>query len=247
MNKTKPIVVELDDSIYRMCALPNDLLCLSYSKSNKLALYSKKFQKIRTIDQISNLKFNNPRGVATNNLNKVVICDSYNSRLILTDLDFKTCKTIGQCGTGPYEFNAPYDAFFSKNYLFVCDCKNFRIQKFTDELEFLQIYLVDYCPFQLRILNDTICIRDFDDRIYFYDIDNFTEKETKHDNKGIIANLGDNFIQLDFKLEKIHAYSVDGSLEYASKASYGSYKNCDMCIFDDNLVITGNDNKLLLI
>jgi hypothetical protein len=238
--------IDLCGSVFRLCVLFNEILCVSFSKENKLGLYDKEFQLLKIIDNIGETKFNNPRGVATNNIDKIVICDAYNSRIVLTDPDFSSSECIGRLGDGPYEFNAPYDAFFHENFIYVCDCKNDRIQKYTDELVFIEAYHVGYCPYQIKILRNTICVRDFDDHIYFYDTDNCFEKQM-HSNNGIIAIFEDKFLQLDFKLEKQYIYNSDGYLEQCNPAKYTSYKNYDMCVFGDSLIITGRDNKIILI
>jgi len=55
---------------------------------------------------------------------------SINQIFLCNPLDGKISKTLGneQSGSGPGEFNYPCGLTLNNNFIYVCDCNNFRVQ-----------------------------------------------------------------------------------------------------------------------
>ena len=83
------------------------------------------------------LQFKFPTGVTVSPINKrIYVADKNNHRVQVLDYDLKFCHKLGtgKLGTGNGEFNEPVDVAVDKEgFVYVTDCYNHRIQKFTHD------------------------------------------------------------------------------------------------------------------
>ena len=79
------------------------------------------------------LQFSNPIGITINKITgQVFIADRCNDRVQVLNPDLTFSHTFGNCGSNQGQFNYPFDVTIdSKGFVFVTDCFNHRMQKFT--------------------------------------------------------------------------------------------------------------------
>ena len=83
-----------------------------------------------------NAEFNGPNGLRVSKNNELYVCDSYNNRVQVFDLNLNFKRSFGKKGTGKGQFDFPADINFdSKGNIYVTDIKNHRIQVFTPHRE----------------------------------------------------------------------------------------------------------------
>ena len=79
-----------------------------------------------------NAQFNNPNGLKVSKTCELYVCDSYNNRVQVFDLDLCFKRSFGKKGTGKGQFDFPSDVEFdSSGNIYVSDHQNDRIQVFT--------------------------------------------------------------------------------------------------------------------
>ncbi len=191
-----------------------------------------------------NAALNCPRGVATDNRNQLIICDSYCHRLIITDLKFKELKILGRFGTGSAEFYSPFDVLYHDTFVYVCDTGNKRIQKFTDNFGHLHSYQLNFHPVQIIIIDQLVVIRDDNNFLNFHDFNTFKLIKTSN-TKGVIGIIGKRLYQIDKKY--IYFYDSKGNLNSKTKIDTDfEFNNGNACIFRKDIVVTAKD-KLFFI
>ena len=85
-------------------------------------------------------EFKGPHGVTLYN-NQVYVCDCYNHRIQVFDLDLNFMQSIGSHGKGRGEFSKPFDVKFDTDgYIYVTDCGNNRVQVLDRSGRFVQMF-----------------------------------------------------------------------------------------------------------
>ena len=100
------------------------------SSADKLQKFTSSGELIKCVGQRGSKEeeFNVPRGVTLYD-NQVYVCDSFNDRIQVFDLDLNFIRSIGSCGKGRGEFNAPLDVKFdSARNMYVAEYGNKRVQ-----------------------------------------------------------------------------------------------------------------------
>jgi tripartite motif-containing protein 2/3/tripartite motif-containing protein 71 len=93
---------------------------------------------IKVVGQLGkgNTEFNFPNGLRVNKNDELYVCDSYNNRVQVFDLDLNFKRSFGKKGTGRGQFNFPADVNFdSAGNIYVTDNSNHRIQVFSSHSE----------------------------------------------------------------------------------------------------------------
>ena len=87
------------------------------------------------------MQFNDPKGLKLNN-NKLYVCDSGNHRIQVFDTELNYITSIGGGGgSGPGQFNGPYDVSFDdSSMLHVADYNNDRIQVLDQDGKYVREY-----------------------------------------------------------------------------------------------------------
>ena len=81
-----------------------------------------------------------PRGV-TMHSNQVYVCDLYNHRIQVFDLDLNFIQSIGSYGEGKVEFDLPHDVAFDDNgKMYVADYGNKRVQMMESNGQFVRTF-----------------------------------------------------------------------------------------------------------
>ena len=100
------------------------------SSQHKLQKFTSSGELIKCVSQKGRKEreFNDPHGVKLYN-NQVYVCDSYNHRIQVFDLDLNFIRSIGSHGTGRGEFDIIDDVKFdSAGNMYVADFGNARVQ-----------------------------------------------------------------------------------------------------------------------
>ena len=98
------------------------------SSDHKLQKFTSSGELIKSVGQREG-EFNVPRGVTLYDT-QVYVCDRYNHRIQVFDLDLNFIRSIGSYGKGRGEFNDPFDVKFdSAGNMYVADeYSNERVQ-----------------------------------------------------------------------------------------------------------------------
>ena len=85
-------------------------------------------------------EFDDPRGVTLYD-NQVYMCDKYNHRIQVFDLDLNFVRSIGSLGRGEGEFDAPYDVTFdTAGNMYVAEYGNGRVQVMDTSGQFIRSF-----------------------------------------------------------------------------------------------------------
>ena len=101
---------------------------------HQLHKFSKDGRCIKTIGRLGSNKaeFYVPNGLRVSKELELYVCDSFNNRLQVFDLDLNFKRSFGRKGTGKGQFTFPSDVDFdSSGYVYIADHGNYRIQVFT--------------------------------------------------------------------------------------------------------------------
>jgi hypothetical protein len=204
--------INLDYNPYNLCILPNQQILVSDHIKNQLILYDENFNVIKIVSSFDNLLFL-PLGLTTNEIDKIYICDYKFHRILCVDFQFRLIKRFGMKGNGNQNLLHPYDVFYFKDIVYVCDHGNKRITQLTPDLEFIVSNNLMYEPWQIRVLNKKAFIRSFDEKsIYIHDLTTFDIIKRIDGQNGIICQFDSHVYELDTKNSKINCYASNGVL-----------------------------------
>ena len=198
-----------------ICQLPNGFLVLC--NSNSFALYDQNFKLVNKINEVKGKKIS-ARFLTTNHVDSIYFTDTLSHQVVMCDLSFNHKKSIGSKGFEKNQFNEPNGIFFHKKYerLYICDSYNKRIQVYTSSLDYLKSYaLAETIPLEIKIVNNTACIRSFSTyqkQLQFYNLTPFTVKFMYTDHGYPISVIYNNFYQLDPENELLKCYNSNGIL-----------------------------------
>ena len=105
----------------------------------KLQKFTSRGELIKCVGQRGRKKgeFNYIRGLTVHR-EQVYVCDCYNHRIQVFDLDLNFIQSIGSRGTGRGEFNWPYDVKFdTAGNMYVADLDNDRVQVMDSSGQFI--------------------------------------------------------------------------------------------------------------
>ena len=112
------------------------------SSGNKLQKFTGRVELIKCVGQRGSKEgeFDFPRGVTLSD-NQVYVCDYYNHRIQVFDLDLNFIRSIGSRGKGVGEFDAPEDVKFdTAGNMYVAEAGNKRVQVIDSSGYFIQFF-----------------------------------------------------------------------------------------------------------
>jgi hypothetical protein len=171
LQSEKYKILDKNIEINDLCMLPNNEILIASCNKRQLTLYNKKFEIIKNINKINDELFS-PLSLATDNINRIYICDSFNQQILMTDLDFNLIgKFNGRYGNTVDKLRYPQSIFYYENNLYISDRANNRIIKLTKYLKYQTSFTVDFQPSTIKISNDIACIKSANtNSIHFYDL-----------------------------------------------------------------------------
>jgi hypothetical protein len=171
--------------------------------------------------------------------------------MVDSELNYKSLFG-NKCGTQNDQFDCPLGIDFHKNFLYICDSRNKRIQKLTNNLSFSSSYSLGYLPWQIKIVNQVACVRDLlYANIYFHDINSFQIKTKYSGHNGFISVMNTYFYEYYYQSKILYCYDQEGNLYDEIQTS--SFNNTEfhswtsMALIDNQFVMTSQPAKKLII
>jgi hypothetical protein len=207
LRNGKKHVFDLDSMPYDICS-KDDQIIISHCDDFCLKIYDRDLNFIKKVDRINGEEFK-PLGILANFEKKqFYICDMYKHRILMTDLDFNFIKSVGSKGSGNCQFNGPHDICFSNSKFYICDFHNKRIQVYLKDFDFDTSFKVEYCPWQIKSTNSTICVEAISpDGIYFYNSNDFHLIRNYNHSSGRITQINSMFYEFNQKFKKTQTVS----------------------------------------
>ena len=228
-----------------LCVLPNGNLLFANYKSMSIAMYDSNLNFIKNIDRISNSFSTEPFSIATNNFDKIYICET--NHVVMTDFSFNLIKKFGSNKT---ELEDPRYILFHDSFLYVCDCSCMRIQKLNSDLILTSTFYLNIKPRQIQIIDKIACIRPLHDGLYFYDLKNFELKIKYDHHNGFIFVNQDTFYQFHKETMKIDCFDKYG--EFAETVNLKLNHDTDYTgyfvagVFHDKFVIQSINKQIFI-
>jgi hypothetical protein len=128
------------------------------------------------------------------------------------DYEFRILSVTGSRGSKQYQFEYPRGLCFSASFLYICDWLNKRIEKYTPGLSYKDTIKLDYNPIQIKTVNNTVCVRNGKNSLYFYDLMNFKLKSVYNTHNGCIYSIDKYFYEYYHITNKFYCYNDQGKL-----------------------------------
>jgi hypothetical protein len=241
---------ELDFNPCNSCELGLDFILCCDNNNKRLVVLDKTFKVIKTIDRMDGQPIAT-LGITTNSSNRVFISDYQSCKVYATDFSFRLVKTFGN-DTPVNDKNSlshPYDLFYYNSSLYICDCRNQRILKVNDDLNFEELYNLNYQPWQIKITNNTVCVRANNSVLYFYDLPMFSLRFKYTDHDGPICVYNSFFYEFSEKHKKIFCFDWNGKLDDSVELNVGvdalhtSYR---IAVINDQFIISARGKFIVI-
>lgn len=147
--------------------------------NHRVKIYTSDFDCSKIICNFDNDIFLRPSAVKlSKDESKFYIADYLNHSIVVCDIEGKVEKRIGNLGSGVGEFKYPNDVYVSEDgLLYVSDSKNFRVQVFSEDGEYVNSINSDE---NLNFIPSGIAV--YKNKIYIADIKNSMIHEFSRDN-----------------------------------------------------------------
>lgn len=240
-------VIELHYKPSSILVLPNGYLACCCIDQN-IWLYDNELKEVAS--------FNNNDGamyLTSNNQDRIYMSELEGHKVKIADLNFNQIKSVGSYGDSNEQFDTPCGIFFYKDYVYVCEYGNKRIQKLNAELEFIHTYQFNYPPIQIVIINDLACINsasvdsngnDVYLSLRFYDINNFSLKQVYDDHSGTLSVLNSYFFECCTS-EKVYCYNKWGELLKSIEFSHVNIRRSLLDKENDGCLVEFNNSFIL--
>ena len=241
-------IVKTDIRPHDFCIFSDNRLLVADYKDKYLATFDQDFNLIEKIDKINNQTFE-PFAISISKSDNFYVLDWERHCLIMTDLNFKFIKSVGSKGSSMDRFCYPFSVVCKDNNLFISDSDNKRVKLYTQDLELVKIYDLDYMPYSMKISDQRMCIISTKE-IFLYDLDEFVIiKRTKTE----IYRISDiNSLIYGFELMKkrLIIYDFQGSLLEEIKIDHfkeliTSSKDFALLYFNGKLLIIFKDETVI--
>ena len=256
LKNGKREIIELREvNPFEVIVLPSNRLIFADTINKCFTILNQNFNLIKKIDRINDERFD-PTGVALNQKEgKIYISDHHNHQVLMTDLELNFIKSIGSRGNGDNEFKYPRGMCFKKDFLYVCDYLNSRIQIFNKDLEYYKSLKVDICPTQVKASNTLLCLKSDPLNIeYFYDLEDLSFIRKIDNCTGTILSEINSSLYLynDFSEKKVCCFNSNGVIDDEIRlnqidTSYTvSYSDGCLIEFNGSLLMTLKSAKRLI-
>ena len=209
-------IVESIIGVWDILALDKNRVLCSNLNNKSLTLYDGNLNLVKKIDTINGENFE-PRGLACNG-NHLYIVDKQNSRIIMTDFEFRKIKLIGSKGNefDNDKFNDPCGICFINESLYICDYSNARIQIYSKNLEFKKSFLVDFMPWVIKASNSLLFVQPGSiTSLFIYELNSLNLKE-RIDNPAVFCRLSvinSNIYRFNSKSKSVLFYDENGKFQ----------------------------------
>ena len=123
---------------YSIAFTSNGEMIVSEKGKNQISIFNTKGKRIGEFEQHEDRPRNiiKPQGIAIDDDDNVYVSSQFKLQKFTRRGTFIKC--VGQEGNKEGEFNDPYGLTLNDNQLYICDCKNHRIQVFNLDLKFIR-------------------------------------------------------------------------------------------------------------
>ena len=247
-------IIDLDYQPTSFYTLPNDTLAVAvyetkdFNMKKYLQIYDKEFKLVKKIEKINNETFS-PRFLTSNGKDSIFITDVLDNQIIKTDLDFNFVKQFGSTGSTNHQLDCPNGISFHKNFIFVCDTNNHRIQKLTEDLVFEESYPLKLKPFNIQIVNNIACIEPTLGSVRLFNLDPFLCIRKIFSFAAPIAVFNSWFFIYTNESKSIQCYNLNGDLveKKDMEIDENILENYPMVYFNKHLIIGTRETKKLII
>lgn len=185
INNSQFSTFKIDFNSYDICVLPNDTLVSC--NLNSLTILDK------DLNRIKNSRFNLLTGITVvTDTSELFITDHLKNCIYVMDYNINIVKTFGSLGSGTNQLNNPFNIHFHRNYLYICDGGNNRIQILNTDFEFIDTIPLDYRPYSIKVSDTKIGVCG-SNGVYFYDITTLALKEKYLNIIGRLSYINSNF------------------------------------------------------
>ena len=137
LNEPVHTIEELN-SPYCIAITSNFELIVSECMSYKVSIRTRNGKKKKDFGTMGSREFKHPCGVAVDNSDYCIFVADCEKHCIQKFSPQGQCvKLVGKKGSGCLEFNNPYGLKLNNKKLYVCDTRNYRIQVFDTELNYI--------------------------------------------------------------------------------------------------------------
>ena len=148
----------------------DDMDNIYVTSPHKLQKFTSSGELIKCVGQEGSKEgeFDDPRGLALHN-NQIYVCDKYNHRIQVFDLDLNFIQSIGSRGKGrgDHEFDKPYDVKFDTDgNMYVVEYINKRVQVLDRSGHFIRAFGEEekgelHGPIALHIVDKYVYVSDY--------------------------------------------------------------------------------------
>lgn len=207
LNKTREIGRKLEQTSEPtdICVLPNNILAVASMFGYNISLYDDELNLIRIVEKIGNDQIR-PFALATDNKTRIYMTNSINyDSILITDLEFN------EIADPSYLKLELYGICFAHDHVYSCDFGNNCIIKLTPELDLIEKYNVNYSPWLIKVINNTVIIKSGNTKeLYFYDIDKFQLMHKYEECYGRISVINGLFYDIIFEQNKMNIFKENG-------------------------------------
>jgi hypothetical protein len=245
LEVNKSSTIDLGDKTWCIYELPNGHVLTSNYYS--LSIYNEIFKLVKKIDIVETKTFYCNDLVINRLLNSIYFGDHQNNRVIKLDLGLNFIKCLNDKAYLPHGIE-----YYNEN-IYVCDSLHQAILKFNQNLDFVEMFKIDYQPFQIKITGKTAMVRPIQintiNSIHFYEADTFKHKFKYDGHKGTISVVGSYFYEFNYLNKIMYCYNDNGILTDEIVIKIDELKKCRfngaLVFFDNKLVIASDDPKKL--
>ncbi len=203
---------------YDLCNCFDEQLAVTDYMNNKVHLFDKKFQKIKSISSINNEYFNSPRGICIENIsNNIYLCDTLNQRILIINKEFSELKQIIK------NFNhikKPQSICFNGKSLFILDTQ--EIVNFSLNGDYINKFSLNQSNVnnnaELKLIKNPLCMKLVDNCKLAININR--EKVFIYNLKGDI----DSTIEFEYEIGALF-YSIGFLFIHQYNGTLACYKN----------------------
>ena len=231
-----------------LCIISDNRLLVADYEGGYLATFDQDFNLIHKIDKINNQTFK-PYAISISKSDNCYVLDWERHCIIMTDLNFKFIKTVGSEGSSIDRFWYPYSVVFKEKNLYISDSDNNRVKLYTQDLELVKIYDLDYMPYSMKISDQRVCIIS-EKEIFLYNLDEFiliNRLETKIHR---ISEINLLIYGFDLMKKRLIIYDFQGSLLEEINIDHfkeliASSRDCALLYFNGNILITFREKAVI--
>ncbi len=213
---------------YATCVLPNDTVLVS-NYTFGVMLMDKYFTKSIPINNAeTNINMNSSTiSIATNNIDKIYVAQLNTHEVLMTDMDLKLIRRIGGYGSRDLRLRNDFDdmdkdrdylayptsVFYYKGLVYICDHRNYKIQVYTENLDYYGTLKLDFKPYQLCIANDLIAITQndkSDNTLYFFTLNPFKLKASYKKMNVNLSVINSQFYAYAYTTKSLHCFNENG-------------------------------------